>query len=71
VAGSVRGGARNIVVRASVDGAALHVSVVDDGHGIPAEASPGLGTAWLDHYCPGAWSRSNLPQGARLDVHIA
>jgi len=32
---------------------------------------PGLGTAWLDHYCPGAWSRSNLPQGARLDVRIA
>jgi len=25
----------------------------------------------LDHYCPGAWSRSNLPQGARLDVRIA
>lgn len=71
VAASVRGGARNIVVRASVDGAALDLSVVDDGRGIPAEASPGLGTAWLDHYCPGAWSRNNLPQGARLNVRIA
>ena len=71
VAGSVRGGARAIEVRASVDGDDLHLSVVDDGRGLPAEVSPGLGTAWLDHYCPGAWSRSNLPQGARLDVRIA
>jgi two-component sensor histidine kinase len=71
VAGAVRGGAHTIEVHASVDGNDLHLSVVDDGRGLPAEVSPGLGTAWLDHYCPGAWSRSNLPQGARLDVRIA
>lgn len=72
VAGAVRsGGARHVTVTASSQGEELIVAIEDDGRGVPADATPGLGTAWLDLNFGSTWSRSATRQGTRLQVTIA
>lgn len=71
VAGAVRSGrARHVIVTATSQGEELVVAIEDDGDGVPADATPGLGTAWLDLNFGSTWSRSATRQGTRLQVSI-
>ncbi|MBU6313119.1 MAG: hypothetical protein KGN38_11345 [Actinomycetales bacterium] len=71
VAGAVRsGGARHVTVTAKSQGEELIVAIEDDGRGVPADATPGLGTAWLDLNFGSTWSRGATVNGTRLQVSI-
>lgn len=70
---AMHGGATRCVVRIAGGPDEVRVTVRDDGSGLAAVVSPGLGTTLIDTWCRimGArWSRSALPAGTLVEVWI-
>lgn len=70
IANSVRHGrARNITVNVSATEVAATIDITDDGEGIGAESTPGLGSRWRDQVS--VWSLASDETGTRLTATIS
>ena len=69
IANSVRaGGASLVTISGSAIEGVLRLEIVDNGTASKAASVSGLGSAWLDHNAPGAWSFQQGDFGAYLRV---
>lgn len=70
---AMHGGATRCEVRIEGGHDEVRVMVSDDGSGLPAVISPGLGTTLIDTWCRilgAGWSRSALQSGTLVEVWI-